>query len=363
MRNGIGLALPLIAGWAMCSSSALAAPIHEAAMSGDLEKVKDLLKKDPALADSVDPKDWFNPTYSPLHYAADRGYLDIVKVLLDAKANPSRKNREGATPLHLAVWSGYKEIAALLLAKGADIDVFTAAGLGMTARLAAFLKADKKALRTAGPTGGAPLHWAARNGQIETAKLLLDRKADIDGRDSFNRSALHEAAGRGQREMAKMLLSLGADIEAKNACGETPLFYAVKWNHVGVAKLLIDKRADVNAQEDILYVGVNADAGDPYPSEPEMSTPLHLAARCGHDEVAALLIRSGANVNARDKRGDTPLHVAAWWGEAAVVEALLAGHADVNVKNKGGETALKHVRNDEKGKAVAETLRRHSDDK
>jgi ankyrin repeat protein len=69
-------------------------------------------------------------------------------------------------------------------------------------------------------------------------------------------------------------------------------------------------------------------------------TPLHLAARFGREELAAVLISGGANVEATNGRGERPLHAAAVYGRPAVARQLLARGADVDAQGPAGKTPL-----------------------
>ena len=91
-------------------------------------------------------------------------------------------------------------------------------------------------------------------------------------------------------------------------------------------------------------------------------TPLHIAASRGHKEVAELLIAKGADVNAKDYRGNTPLHATASVGRREVAELLIANSANVNAKNKEGITPLDwatHPDNPNDTAETAELLRKH----
>ena len=91
-------------------------PIHEAAQSGNLTKVKELLTKNPLL---IEAKDWADLT--PLHLAVLHGQQDIVVFLLDKGAKVNSKTSDGVTPLHEAAQTGNLEVVKVLLAHGADI--------------------------------------------------------------------------------------------------------------------------------------------------------------------------------------------------------------------------------------------------
>ncbi len=92
------------------------------------------------------------------------------------------------------------------------------------------------------------------------------------------------------------------------------------------------------------------------------ATPLHVAAVCGQEAVARLLIREGADIESLTDRGETPLHWAALGGRSIIVELLIEAGANVNASDQRGETALDALRfqpevaADDK-RAIAELLR------
>jgi sulfatase modifying factor 1 len=94
---------------------ALAAPIHDAAVKGDLAKVKALIAKDPKL---VSAKDGNGAT--PLHFAVAGGQKAVVEYLLSKKADVNARKNDGVTPLHIAASLGRLEIAKIILARGAN---------------------------------------------------------------------------------------------------------------------------------------------------------------------------------------------------------------------------------------------------
>ena len=79
-----------------------------------------------------------------------------------------------------------------------------------------------------------PIHDAAFFGKLDTIQTLLDGGADIDERDTFDRTALHRAAGKSSPEVAEFLISKGADLEARTnsdywAPRYTPYDFAKEW--------------------------------------------------------------------------------------------------------------------------------------
>ena len=107
------------------SSLLFGGEIHDAAKSGDLEKVKTLLQDNPDLAFSKDTKGW-----TPLHEAAFWDRKDVAESLLANKAKVNAKDNYGQTPLHLAAGMGHKDVADLLLVSSADVNV--ASDIGRT---------------------------------------------------------------------------------------------------------------------------------------------------------------------------------------------------------------------------------------
>ena len=106
------------------SCPAFSAEIHDAARGGDLEKVQELLAKDPNLVSSRDDLSW-----TPLHYAAAYGHRYVAQLLLAKKAEVDARDGLGGTPLHLAAVNGNRDVAELLLASKADVNAKTNRGL------------------------------------------------------------------------------------------------------------------------------------------------------------------------------------------------------------------------------------------
>jgi ankyrin repeat protein len=149
--------------------------IFEAAATGRVERVRNLLKSNPDLAKAYSPDGW-----TALHL--NFGYLEIVKVLLDSGAdiNAVSKNGFSATPLQGAAAFKKIDLAQLLIARGADVNC-------------------------RGEEGGSPLHEVAGNGELEFAKLLLDHGANVNAKDDHGKTPLSIALEYKQTEMAKFL--------------------------------------------------------------------------------------------------------------------------------------------------------------
>jgi len=123
-----------------------------------------------------------------------------------------------------------------------------------------------------------------------------------------------------------LIVGFGAVICVTTAACTPPvsgLFEAATVGDRGAAKSSLKKGADINATP----------TGSSW-------TPLHVAAEYGHDKMIVLLIKYGADVNARDSKGNTPLHLAAYEGSEATCRCLLDGGADLYARNNVGETPL-----------------------
>ncbi len=135
-----------------------------------------------------------------------------------------------------------------------------------------------------------------------------------------NLRLLH-AAGRGDADEVEKGLSAGANVNAEKD-GWTPLMLAARNGHAEIAKLLIEANADVYAKNQNGF------------------TPLMFAAEDGHAEIVKLLIKAKADVNAKNQNGVTPLMLAAASSHVASVQLLIEAKADVNAKNQNGVTPL-----------------------
>jgi len=187
------------------------------------------------------------------------------------------------------------------------------------------------------------LHKAAEQGQVEPLKVAIAgkfdayndawKRPDINGVNSKGDVALHLAvcSRRGELEAARVLLEKGASADARNGKGYTPL-------HV-VASMCNDpdnfERLAGAAAKLLLKHGANANLT----STPDTLTPLHVAAQAGHDKLASLLLTKRADANALDSSGATPLHHAARALRAKVTLALIKAGADPQVADSAGNVA------------------------
>jgi pectate lyase len=164
------------------------------------------------------------------------------------------------------------------------------------------------------------LQEAAASGDIELARSLLDRGADLDYSDDGNKTALQFAAMNGHREMIELLLAEGARIDAQESYpGRTALDYAVEKGYKDIVELLITKGADVNVKI------IGPQEGD---------TPLHTAIRMAHKDIVELLISKGADVNAKSNQGEAPIDIAMRKPHMDIASALIDNGAEASFFTK-----------------------------
>jgi ankyrin repeat protein len=166
-----------------------------------------------------------------------------------------------------------------------------------------------------GATGRPPLVDAARTGDSETLRALLQKKADVNAAEGDGSTALLWAGYRDDLESARMLLGAGAKVNVANDLGATPLWAACQNGSQAMVRLLLDAGANPNAA--LLY-------GE---------TPLMVAARAGKLAVVELLIAKDANINAHSSRGQTALMWAVAEKHPDVVRVLLAHGVDIRARS------------------------------
>ncbi len=161
---------------------------------------------------------------------------------------------------------------------------------------------------------------AARDGDVI---FIRNFRGNINKIHNNNMTALMVAARNGQTEAVKVLIQVGAIVNEANNNGWTALMHAAIEGRIDAVKALIEAKADVNK--------VNKDG----------NTALMLAARWGQPDAINTLVTAGANVNTVNKDGWTALMFAASEGRIDAVKALLEAKADINAVNKEGATAFK----------------------
>eukprot|EP01063_Lacrimia_lanifica_P033948 TRINITY_DN6175_c0_g1_i1.p1 TRINITY_DN6175_c0_g1~~TRINITY_DN6175_c0_g1_i1.p1 ORF type:complete len:1884 (+),score=692.51 TRINITY_DN6175_c0_g1_i1:165-5816(+) len=166
---------------------------------------------------------------------------------------------------------------------------------------------------------------AAFDGNVDSMRLLLKGKCDVNEHDEHGVTALIAAVYNGHTAAVDLLLKHGAGVNVADRDGMTPLMYAAVTGEAAIISKLIAKRAKVNRQD--------YESGD-------ARTALMRAAQYGHRAAAEVLLLRGANADLQTATGTTALMLAALEGHDPVVALLLQHGAGPNVENAGGRTAL-----------------------
>jgi ankyrin repeat protein len=169
---------------------------------------------------------------------AAHGDFDKVRALLEQHpALLCLSATWGETAIQAAAQLGRVDIAEYLLARGASLDICTAAMLGNEERVAAMLAADPGLAHATGAHALPVLYFPVIRNHAAIAALLLARGADVNA-GAGRTTPLHGAAMFDQAEMAAWLLAHGAQINARNFAGKTALELAVESGATAVADLL-----------------------------------------------------------------------------------------------------------------------------
>jgi len=225
--------------------------LHYAACWGAVQCCKLLL----ASGAAVDAKALDRST--PLSFASEKGHTAIARMLIEAGATLEGKNdpeeKGGATPLLLAAHNGQIEVVKLLLEKKANILEKTIDGLNAL-HLAIRSGTDNPELVNVLVEGGAqvngtthngdtPLHYAAFMGYTKSAGMLIERGASMEAKGQNDSTPLHFAAREGRADVVTLLLERGASVNCKDTDGDTPLQCAEINGHTATAVLLRAKQS------------------------------------------------------------------------------------------------------------------------
>jgi ankyrin repeat protein len=291
------------------------------------------------------------------------GDARAINALLSAGANPNAKETaHEQTALMWAASQRHPDAVAALLARGADVNarsrVYT-----QTVTSEVTQRAGREELNYTVPRGGSTaLLFAARVGDAESARLLLEKGADVNDALPNGTTALVEAAHSGQQALGILLLEKGANPNLDEV-GYTALHAAVLRSGLDLVKALLAHGANPNAR---ITKGtpVRRNSEDfELPATLVGATPYLLAAKFLEADIMRALAAGGADTRLTMKGGVTPLMAAAGMGASAqadrrglsvldggkvederrvvdAVDAALALGADVDAVNDAGDTAL-----------------------
>ena len=372
-------------------------PLQLAAINGSAPMLQKLLK---AGADPNASLDQFQDT--ALMMAARTGKTDALRVLLEtgAKVNAA-ESWGGTTPLMWAASEHHAAAVKLLIDAGADVNARTkfvaaANGRGFEGRSP---KADSPDQKVEDFASGwlTPLMFAAREGDLDSARLMIAAGAEVNARGGDGKNALGLAIFNGNYELASYLVDAKSDVNQADTQRFTPLYWAVDRRNMETApnfpwmvtadplpliKKLLDAGANPNAivqntprarmregAPRIIFATAlmrAAFAGDleltrlllSYGADPKIISndgETMLAAACGlafiqgyhrskpaaeRLEVVKLFVDLGVDVNQADDYGITPLMAAANMGDTKMIQYLVDKGAnlaayDLGKKNDG----------------------------
>lgn len=312
-------------------------PLHVAAESGDLDALeRALVAAGDRLATEIDAYDQRGQTALMRALASPAAGGVVVRRLIDAGASIHKATGEGAYPqslLNIALGAGNLAKLKVLVEAGADLRYVDK---GYTALLHGVHGRDV----TSDP------------GLLELIRYLVDRGVDVNAETQYRETALRVLSRLGRFDAVKLLLSFGAD-EAQLAWN--PLLRAVAFGEREEAQRLLSQGADPDARDwwkrnawhlavvagdvgiasTLRAAGVDVEAPGGRNGQPALFYALQ-----GRDaKMVEWLLENGANANSTDASGETALNAATDNSFDEGVEILLRAGADVNAKT-GIYTAL-----------------------
>ncbi len=369
-----------------------ATPLLLAAINGNAAILEKLIA---AGADVNAPLNKYGDT--ALMLAARTGKTDAIKVLLDHGAHVNAKETWGdTTALMWAVSERHPAVVKMLVEHGAEVNArskfvpsTTGRGFEGTTPVAAKSGQAPEEFSSGLLT---PLMFAAREGDLESARVLIAAGADVNAVDGDGKDALGLAIFNGNYDVASLLVDSHANVNHADAQGFTPLFWASDRRNMETApnfpwvvtkdplpliEKLLDAGANPNAivnntprarmregsprivfatalmraafSGDLQLVKLLLSRGaDPHIQSKDRETTLMAAAGTGFIngysrgkpaaerlEVIKLLVQLGEDVNAADNYGITPLMVAANMGEVSIIQYLVDQGADLGAYDLG----------------------------
>ena len=317
-----------------------------AVRNGDLDSIKVLLKykADVEVREDYLRDNWFSVTRTSLFWAADFGYIDILRCLIEngVDINSFPADNYNCTPLMKAVENGDKDLVTFLADHGANVAIKDKYGYtalhkaciiyhDCSPEVLSCLIENGADVNLSTDNNRTPLMTACEYGHINTVTILIEHGANVYLQDRDGLSAVHYAVRGSQAcEILSCLMENGADVDVKTFDNCTPLMIAAQRGDTKVVTFLIEQGAMVNLQDKdgnaAVHYAIQENSGS------------HES-----NEVLDYLIQNGADVNAQSNEGRTPLMKAIELAEVTKATFLIEQGANMNLQDKSGDTALHYA--------------------
>ncbi len=303
-----------------------------------IDMIIDLIHENPALINAISPKELSNKpglqqirNHTPLSYSIEKGFYDIVELLLDNGAD-IKMEAGGFPPLAVAIMNNHSRIVKLLLINDANPNYIFHGITPLTLAALCSLQMEYTFDRANGPS---ELYLALDSkkiliklGQINDTTIDLVTKIpySIEELNEFIAPAkvkiISESRSVPNLDILQLLFQFGADPNLKDEVGWTPLLYTCQFYSLELVKLFVEHKAEIN---------VRNNTGQ---------TPLMLASQFDRTAIMEYLITNKADVNAQDAQGDTALIWATRREYKSAVDILLRHKANANLQDTSRMTAL-----------------------
>ena len=263
IENGTNINAVDIEGW-----SALSYAVN----NGDIEIAKLLLENKAKIKDEL-----LIAIKSPIVESR----INMMKLLIDNKANINYTDENGFNPLNIAIESGNMELTKFLITNGANVNSLMQDGVSL-------------------------IGYAIAQNNMDLLQILIENGANVNNTngDSWTDTPLKTASRLGLDNVVRILLTRNADINAVDMNGNTALHTAALNSQLSVVKLLLEKNPNLDIQN---KVG---------------NTALHLAVISGNIDIVGELVLKGANTRIRNNDGKYPRDIARANNSAAIFEVL-----------------------------------------
>jgi len=293
------------------------------ATAGDVMQVDRLLNGQSILPDN-------EAILTGLHKAAGLGYVAVVTSILKFRPVLVNQKLQGKTLLMMAAYKGYVDMIKLVVDNGGDGCI-----------------ADQ--------VGDMPIHYAAIGCKPQAILTLVDKGSPVNVENKENRTPLHQAVIGRNMETVTALLKVGAAVNIQDVNGETPLQVAINMKCEEIASSMVDQ-ADLLVFEkngwNPLHLAVRAGLRDLVSQllradrrcvnivTRDGQAPLHIAIASGNISVVKCLLETAeCDVDIQDSQGRTGLHYASASSNLEILTLLLNHRCNLNITDRDGNTA------------------------